>query len=256
MSAMPIMPTAPMRTGVALCVVALASACATTVPTTQSAAEPVIAEAVVVQPVVTDRLLAEPLAAESPAADGEGTLARSPSASTGRLAQSAPPAGSAREAGRANIATQSSPATQGAGPEAAAGSLADRVAEAGGMAAGIVGGLAMASKLDMLGAQYLAGALVAYSIYDPLAPTWRIDVSRAGGERVRMDLRMRSLITGGEGEARLVFLRSARRMVEAGGFAGFDVIRYEEGMESTRPFARRVASGEIRLVRSRQFPEL
>jgi hypothetical protein len=34
------------------------------------------------------------------------------------------------------------------------------------------------------------------------------------------------------------------------------VLRYEEGIESTRPFARRFASGEIRLVRSRAFPEL
>ncbi len=247
MSAMPII---PMRSGLALCVVTLASACATTAPATQAEAEAVVAEAVVVQPVVTDRVVAEPLGA-----DGVGAMASSAPASTGRLAQSAPPAGIALEPEGAAIATRSSPAAPSAEP-AAAGTLGDRVAEAGGMAAGIVGGLAMASKLDMLGAQYLAGALVAYSIYDPLAPTWRIDVSRAGGERVRMDLRMRSLITGGEGEARQVFLRSARRMVEAGGFAGFDVIRYEEGMESTRPFARRVASGEIRLVRSRQFPEL
>ena len=64
------------------------------------------------------------------------------------------------------------------------------------------------------------------------------------------------LVTGGEGEARQVFLRNARQVVEAGGFAGFDVLRYEEGIESTRPFARRFASGEIRLVRSRAFPEL
>lgn len=252
MSAMPII---PMRSGLALCVVTLASACATTAPTTQAEAEAVVAEAVVVQPVVTDRVAAEPLAAEPIAADGVGAIASSAPASTGRLAHSAPPAGIALEAEGAAIATRSPPVAPSAEP-AAAGTLGDRLAEAGGMAAGIVGGLAMASKLDMLGAQYLAGALVAYSIYDPLAPTWRIDVSRAGGERVRMDLRMRSLITGGEGEARQVFLRSARRMVEAGGFAGFDVIRYEEGMESTRPFARRVASGEIRLVRSRQFPEL
>ncbi len=45
-------------------------------------------------------------------------------------------------------------------------------------------------------------------------------------------------------------------MVEEGGYAGFDVLRYEEGIEATRPFARRVAEGEIRLLRSRQFPSL
>ncbi|ATE59416.1 hypothetical protein CCZ27_05165 [Thauera sinica] len=137
-----------------------------------------------------------------------------------------------------------------------AGVTQDDVAASGGTVAGIAGGALMARKLSYFKPEYIAGALVAYAIYDPLAPTWSIDVSRAGDERVRMDLRMKSLITGGEGEARQVFLRSAQRMAEAGGFAGYDVLRYEEGMESTRPFARRVASGEIRLVRSRQFPQL
>ena len=137
-----------------------------------------------------------------------------------------------------------------------AGVTRDEVVASGGTVAGIVGGVMMASKLSYLKPEYIAGALVAYAIYDPLAPTWTIDVRRAGDEQVRMDLRMKSLITGGEGEARQVFLRNAQRMVEAGGFAGYDVVRYEEGMESTRPFARRTASGEIRLVRSRQFPQL
>lgn len=137
-----------------------------------------------------------------------------------------------------------------------AGVTADEVAASGGTVAGIAGGVLMASKLSYLKPEYIAGALVAYAIYDPLAPTWSIDVSRAGEDRVRMDLRMKSLITGGEGEARQLFLRNARRMVEAGGFAGYDVLRYEEGMEATRPFARRTASGEVRLVRSRQFPQL
>ena len=121
------------------------------------------------------------------------------------------------------------------------------------LAAGVVW---MASELEYLEPEYLAGMLVAYGIYAPLAPTWKIDVSRAGEDRLRMDLRMKSLVTGGEGEARQVFLRNARQVGEAGGFAGFDVLRYEEGIESTRPFARRFASGEIRLVRSRAFPEL
>lgn len=132
----------------------------------------------------------------------------------------------------------------------------ESAASGGGTVAGIAGGLLMASKLSYLKPEYIAGALVAYGIYDPFAPTWSIDVSAAGDERVRFDLRMKSLITGGEGEARQVFMRNARRMADAGGFAGFEVLRYEEGMEATRPFARRVAQGEVRLVRSRQFPQL
>ncbi|HHW62438.1 MAG TPA: hypothetical protein GX403_00520 [Rhodocyclaceae bacterium] len=142
-------------------------------------------------------------------------------------------------------------ATGGEGPR-----VSERAAELSGPVALAAGVVWMASELEYLEPEYLAGMLVAYGIYDPLAPTWKIDVSRTGEDRLRMDLRMKALATGGEGEARQVFLRNARQVVEAGGFAGFDVIRYEEGIESTRPFARRFASGEIRLVRSQIFPGL
>ena len=108
----------------------------------------------------------------------------------------------------------------------------------------------------MLEPQYIAGALVAFAIYDPFAPTWRIDVREAGRDRVRMALKMKSLFTGGQGEARQVFLRNVRQIVEAGGFAGYEVLHYEEGVESTRPFARRYANAEIRLVRSQIFPTM
>ena len=142
-------------------------------------------------------------------------------------------------------------ASDGGGPQ-----VSERTVELSAPVALAAGVVWMASELEYLEPEYLAGMLVAYAIYDPLAPTWKIDVSRTGEDRLRMDLRMKSLVTGGEGEARQVFLRNARQVVEAGGFAGFDVLRYEEGIESTRPFARRFASGEIRLVRSRAFPEL
>lgn len=125
-----------------------------------------------------------------------------------------------------------------------------------GPVAGAIGLALMASELDLFEPEYIAGALVAFAIYDPLAPTWRIDVTDIGGDRLRMDLRMKALASGGEGEARRVFLRNAREVVERGGFAGFDVLRFEEGIDSTRPFARRYASGEIRVLRSGIFPTL
>jgi hypothetical protein len=132
----------------------------------------------------------------------------------------------------------------------------ERVTELSGPAALVAGLLLMASEASYFEPDYIAVALVAYGLYDPLAPTWTIEVSRSGEDRLRMDLRMKALVTGGEGEARQVFLRNAREVMVAGGFASFDVIRYEEGIESTRPFARRFASGEIRLVRSMTFPGL
>jgi len=126
----------------------------------------------------------------------------------------------------------------------------------GGPVAGVVGTRALLNSLDLWSTTYLSNGLIAYAIYDPLQPTWTIEARVTGEDRVQMDLQMKRLITGGEGEARQVFMRTARKLVEEGGYAGFDVLRFEEGVEATRPFARRTANGEIRLVRSRQFPTL
>lgn len=124
----------------------------------------------------------------------------------------------------------------------------------GGMTAGGVGSVMMAQELNLIEPQYLAGGLIAYAIYDPLAPTWRIQVTQLDDHRYRLDLRMKSLITGGEGEARQVFRRNAQAIVDENDFSGYDILRYEEGVESTRPFARRIASGEIRVARSQTWP--
>ncbi|NMG32146.1 hypothetical protein [Aromatoleum evansii] len=117
-----------------------------------------------------------------------------------------------------------------------------------------VGAALTASELDLFEPEFIGGALIAYAIYDPLAPTWDISVTRLDEERVRFDLRMKRLATGGEGEAHQVFVRNAREIAESKGFAGYDVMRFEEGIDSTRPFAHRVASGEVRYRRSRTFP--
>lgn len=126
--------------------------------------------------------------------------------------------------------------------------------ENGAKVAGGVGAAITASELDLFKSEFIGGALIAYAIYDPLAPTWTISVTRLDEERVRFDLQMKMLITGGEGEAHRIFVRNARELAESKGFAGFDVVRFEEGIDSTRPFARRVASGEVRYFRSRTFP--
>jgi hypothetical protein len=127
----------------------------------------------------------------------------------------------------------------------------ETVKESPGPSAGVVGGALTVQKLGYLKLEYLAGGLIAYSIYDPFAPTWEIQVTELDGGFCRIDLSMKRLTTGGDGEARQTFLRAARTLVAKGSYAGFDELHYEEGIESTRPFARRVASGEIRLVKSR-----
>ena len=103
----------------------------------------------------------------------------------------------------------------------------DRAAGISGPIAGVAGVVWMASELSYLEPEYLAGMLVAYGIYDPLAPTWSIEVSRSGEDRVRMDLHMKRLASGGDGEARRVFLRNAHELVRAGGFAGFDELSWD-----------------------------
>ncbi|MDR0634739.1 MAG: hypothetical protein LBF91_07155 [Azoarcus sp.] len=123
-----------------------------------------------------------------------------------------------------------------------------------GAVAGLAGVAWTAQKLQYLKPEFLAGGLIAYGIYDPFSPTWEIKVTELDDERRRIDLNMKRLATGGDGEARQVFLRVAQALAEKGGHAGFDELRYTEGIESTRPFARRIAAGDIRLVTSRQFP--
>lgn len=122
--------------------------------------------------------------------------------------------------------------------------------------AGGVGALTLANKAGYLRPEYVAGVLVAYAVYDPLAPNWNVVATFLDDQRVRLDMQMRPLASGGEGEARQLFVRTARRLAEDEGFASHEIVRYEEGLESTRPFARRVASGEIRLLRSQTWPAL
>lgn len=55
--------------------------------------------------------------------------------------------------------------------------------------------------------------------------------------------------TGGDGEAGRVFRRNAEQIVREGGFGGFDVLAYSEGIESEVIGAYRYAEGTIRISR-------
>lgn len=99
------------------------------------------------------------------------------------------------------------------------------------------------------GLPYIAGTVAAYALFDPLAPNWTIQEFRQGDDRYRLALRMKALHTGGDGEARQVFARRAGQLAGQPGWGAYEVIQWQEGLESTRPFSQRVAFGEIRLVR-------
>ncbi len=92
-------------------------------------------------------------------------------------------------------------------------------------------------------------AVAVYALVDPLAPNWAMQESRLAEDRFRIVLRMKALHAGGDGEARQVFARRAAQLASQPGFEAYDIVSWEEGIESTRPFAQRVAWGEIRLRR-------
>lgn len=93
----------------------------------------------------------------------------------------------------------------------------------------------------------LAAAAVAYVVIDPLAPNWAIESRPLGGGRYDVALTMKRFTSGGDGEARRVFLREAERLARSSGAADFRIAAFEEGIESETLAARRVARGVVEL---------
>lgn len=106
----------------------------------------------------------------------------------------------------------------------------------------ITPGLALSVENILLGAAL-------YWAVDPLAPNWQFEQASLGTDRVRISLRKKRFTSGGDGEAAQVFARRAEQVARAGGYAGYTVMEYSEGIESTLPLAQRVAQGVIRLAR-------
>jgi hypothetical protein len=88
-----------------------------------------------------------------------------------------------------------------------------------------------------------------YWAVDPLAPNWQLAQAPDGADRVRISLRKKRFTSGGDGEAGQLFARRAQQVAREGGYAGYSVMEYTEGIESTLPVAQRVAQGVIRLNR-------
>jgi hypothetical protein len=92
-----------------------------------------------------------------------------------------------------------------------------------------------------------AGA--AYLILDPLAPNWEIEEAKFPEEHYHLSLHMKRVYAGGAGEARTVFNRRAKELMRAGGYAGYEILEYSEGMESSVLGSQRVAEGVIQLTK-------
>lgn len=89
---------------------------------------------------------------------------------------------------------------------------------------------------------------VAYMILDPLAPNWNIEEARLDPQLVHFDLKMKRYYAGGAGEARQVFNRRAKALVRAGDFASYQIVEYNESLDSSVLGAQRRAEGVIRLI--------
>lgn len=96
---------------------------------------------------------------------------------------------------------------------------------------------------------YFAGAAyVVYLVLDPLAPNWEIEEARLDDDTYYLGMRMKRFHTGGDGEARMVFRRRAEQLARAGGYAGYEVMSFSEGVQSDL-IAQRVSEGVIQLNR-------
>jgi hypothetical protein len=100
-----------------------------------------------------------------------------------------------------------------------------------------------------LSAETLGIGAILYWVVDPLAPNWQLAQTSEGADRVRISLRKKQFTSGGNGEAAQLFSRRAEKLAREGGYAGYTVMEYTEGIESTLPLSQRVAQGVILLSR-------
>jgi hypothetical protein len=102
-------------------------------------------------------------------------------------------------------------------------------------------------KVVRWGAYGAAAAMV----MDSFAPNWEIQEARFPGNHFQLSLQMKRSYSGGAGEARVVFQRRAKELMRAGGFDGYEVLEYTEGMDSSVLGSQRNATGVIHLTRTR-----
>lgn len=89
---------------------------------------------------------------------------------------------------------------------------------------------------------------VAYLVLDPLAPNWHVEQATFPDDHYHLSLQMKRYYAGGAGEARVVFHRRAKELARTAGFDAYEVLEYQEGLESSVLGSQRVASGVIRLT--------
>jgi hypothetical protein len=107
-----------------------------------------------------------------------------------------------------------------------------------------------------VGALVSVGSQVAavYYLVEPFSPTWELKEAVLPHEQYRLNLKMKLYSSGGVGEAGQLFAQRAKALVAAGGFTGYTVLEYTEGMESGFLGSRRVAQGIVAMNGERTIP--
>ena len=99
-----------------------------------------------------------------------------------------------------------------------------------------------------------AAAAVLYFVYDPLAPNWSIEEKPLTDDTYYLALRAKSFRVGGDGEAIQIIKRRALQLQREKGYAGYRILDYSEGIESSTPLTRRVSEGTVQLVKAQLVP--
>lgn len=87
-------------------------------------------------------------------------------------------------------------------------------------------------------------AAVAYIVVDPLAPNWEISETRYSDTKVAFVLTKKDFHVGGTGEASWVLKRRLDALSRERGGTGYQIVRYEEGIESRIWLPRRFVHAE------------
>lgn len=93
-----------------------------------------------------------------------------------------------------------------------------------------------------------AAAIVLNYVYQPLDPNWDLADIPLSHDTHRFALRMKRFSTGGEGEAWQIAKRYAEGLQVAKGASGYVILEFSSGIDSSTPFARRVAEGLVRFT--------
>lgn len=83
------------------------------------------------------------------------------------------------------------------------------------------------------------------------AENWSLEETRLEPTLVHFTLKMNRFYSGGAGEARLIVERRAKALVRAGDFYSYQIVEYQESLNSFLFGGQRIAEATIRL-----FPKI